>query len=129
MGRARRSYRGDPGSRRGAAHLYGASVPSPVSGGSTHRGEWSEAEKEVKANRRRHLPLGSAGVVVDGAGKNTARLVSIGNRPHDPRFLIARSIRDALNPDLAPKPVRALADMSPAEQAEMRRLYSKPAKK
>ena len=44
----------------------------------------------------------------------------------DPRLGIAKSIREALNPDLARRPCKTLADMSPEERAEMARLYASP---
>lgn len=46
-----------------------------------------------------------------------------------PALIIGGMLRDALNPDLAPRPVKTLADMTPEQQAEMRRLYERPAKK
>lgn len=47
----------------------------------------------------------------------------------DYRYGIAAAISDALDPVRAPSKVRTLADMSPAERAEMAARYSPPTPK
>lgn len=43
----------------------------------------------------------------------------------DPRYAIATSITEALDPGRAPGKVRTLADMTPEEREEMAKLYGK----
>ena len=62
---------------------------------------------------RRQAPRGNAGTCV---------------RPFGPMEYLRTKLADALNPDLAPRPVARLADMSTEKQAEMRRLYERKAR-
>lgn len=48
-----------------------------------------------------------------------------GGTGHDPRTIIGLRIQEALDPRTAPRPVKSLKDMTPEEQAEMKRLYEK----
>lgn len=63
-----------------------------------------------------------------GAGKKRMATVSLPQvRPvnNDPAHEIAKRIREALDPNEAPRPVKSLKDMTPEEQAQMRKLYER----
>lgn len=75
-------------------------------------------------SRGRHAPGATAyrdrrsgDLVLTSVGSDAAR------GPVDPTRILARSIRDALDPAKVPSRVKTLSEMTPEEKAEMQRLY------
>lgn len=65
------------------------------------------------------------------AGTYKGGMAVVGTRTNgmrNPTHMIASAISEALDPTRASGKVKAFKDMTPEEQAEMRRLYEKPGK-
>lgn len=89
-----------------------------------------DVQRFVPQGKRSPRRIGRNGTVVTSHGDGSASvgLSQNGRFSRSPSLAIAKAIRDALNPTKQPSRVRTLADMTPEEREEMRRLYAPKSK-